>query len=235
MGLPLAPPAGPTLGSARVIVCAKWALATGVLAVLAWLSFTRDGWVPFLSGVDLGIHEFGHLLFLWAPFLVMSAAGSGLQVAAPAALAGYFWWRRDRFAVVLMLGWLGMSLNNVAVYVFDATRMVLPLLGDDGSGAGHDWRNILGELGWLQHTDALAGLVRTASVAAFLSGVVLAAWSARRDLAPARSEWSLPVVPAAGPSGRALGGGWSAAPMGAWGGVRDEDQGHDREGDQERR
>lgn len=221
--------------SARRLVLAKWGVAAGLVMVLAWLSFTRNGWVPFLSGVDLGVHEFGHLLFLWAPFLVMSAAGSGLQVAAPAALAGYFWWRRDRFAVVLMLGWLGMSLNNVAVYVFDATRMVLPLFGDDGSGAGHDWRNILGELGWLQHTDALAALVRAGSVAAFLSAIVMAAWCAWRELAPARTDWDLPVVHASDSGNSPTDGDWSAATMRAGGDVRGENQGHDYERDQERR
>jgi hypothetical protein len=37
--------------------------------------------------------------------------------------------------------------------------MVLPLFGDDGSGAGHDWHNVLGAFGLLQQIDVLAGLV----------------------------------------------------------------------------
>jgi hypothetical protein len=144
--------------------------------------------VPFLSGVDLGVHEFGHMIFIWAPALWMSFAGSLVQVAAPAALAGYFWWRRDRLAVVLMVAWVGMSLNNVSVYIHDATRMQLALFGDDGSGAGHDWRNILGGLGWLEHTDTITGLVRFGSVVAFLGALGLAAWFAREDLGPTRSH-----------------------------------------------
>ena len=144
--------------------------------------------MPFLSGVDLGVHEFGHLLFLWAPALWMSLAGSALQVAAPAALAGYFWWRRDRFAVVLLVAWTGMSLNNVSVYIHDATRMVLPLFGDDGSGAGHDWHNILGALGWLEHTDTIAWLVRLLAVLAFAGALGCAGWFARSDLQPPSSD-----------------------------------------------
>lgn len=227
-------PAESTLTSARWFAVVKWATAAGIVLLLAWLSFSRDGWVPFLSGVDLGIHEFGHLLVMWAPFLIVAAAGSGLQIAVPAALGGYFWWRHDRFAVVLMLGWLGVSLNNVSVYIFDATRMVLPLFGDDGSGAGHDWRNILGELGWLQHTDAVAGIVRTGSALAFLSGVVLAGWWAWCDLRPVGSDWDLPVVQTAGPRRAAIDE-WSAAPLGARHDVRQPDQGHDHDWDQERR
>lgn len=165
-------------------IALKWAAAAVVVLIVAWLSFTRAGWVPFLSGVDLGVHEFGHMIFMWAPALWMSFAGSLVQVAAPAALAGYFWWRRDRLAVVLMVAWVGMSLNNVSVYIHDATRMQLALFGDDGSGAGHDWRNILGGLGWLEHTDTITGLVRFGSVVAFLGALGLAAWFAREDLGP---------------------------------------------------
>ena len=35
-------------------------------------------------------------------------------------LAAYFWWRRDRFAVILMVAWAAESLNNVSVYIGDA-------------------------------------------------------------------------------------------------------------------
>jgi len=164
------------------LVLLRWGLAALGTLALAWLSLTGDGWVPFLSGVDLGVHEFGHLLFSWAPRLGVALAGSAVQLAAPAGLAAYFWWRRDRLATMLMVAWLGMSLNNVAVYIADAPRMQLPLFGDDGSGAGHDWRAILGELGWLEHADALAGLVRAGSVLAFLAALGLAGWFAWQDL-----------------------------------------------------
>ena len=230
MERPLLLPGEPTFGRSRSTVLVKWGAVAAAVVALAWLSFGRNGWVPFLSGVDLGVHEFGHLLFGWAPFLLIAAAGSALQVMAPAALAGYFWWRRDRLAVVLLFGWLGMSLNNVAVYIGDANRMVLPLFGDDGSGAGHDWHNILGELGWLAQADGLAGLVRAGSLVAFLAGVGLAGWFARCDLVPTRSELGLPIrqrstdeLP-----------GWSAAPTGVRPGVHEHDQHDDRQWDQER-
>jgi len=53
--------------------------------------------------------------------------------------------------------------------------MLPPLVGDDGSGAGHDWHNILGTLGWLESTDAIANAVRTASVILFIVAFGLAA------------------------------------------------------------
>jgi len=169
-GIPAAPVA-PTLWRATI----QWVLAAVIAVALAWLTYSREGWIPFLSGADLGIHEFGHLLTTWAPALLCSLAGSFLQVAAPLGLAAYFWWRRDWFAVIVLFAWAAESLNNVSVYVGDAQRMVLSLFGDDGSGAGHDWHNIFGELGWLEATDQLANVVRTASIILFVVALGLAA------------------------------------------------------------
>ncbi len=153
----------------------QWVVAAVLTALLAWLTYSRGGWIPILSAFDLGVHEFGHLLTMWAPPLLCSFAGSLLQVAAPLLLAGYFWWRRDQFAVVLMVAWAAENLHNVAVYIADAQVMVLPLFGDDGSGAGHDWHTILLELNALESTDQLALVVRTASVIVFVVAFGLAA------------------------------------------------------------
>lgn len=155
---------------------AQWVVAAVVALLLAWLTYTREGWVPLLSSFDLGVHEFGHLLTMWAPDLVVWPAGSFLQAAAPLGLAAYFLHRRDRFAVVLMVAWAAESLNNVSVYVGDAQAMVLPLFGDDGSRAGHDWHNILGRLGLLESTDAIARFVQLGSVLLFVAALGLAAW-----------------------------------------------------------
>jgi hypothetical protein len=131
------------------------------------------------------VHELGHLLTFWAPDLMLWGAGSFLQVVLPLLIGAYFFWgRHDRFAVVLMVAWAAESLNNVSVYVYDATRMALPLIGDDGSGAGHDWRNILGRLGLLEHTDGIAYTVRGLSGLLFAVAVGLAVWwwvAARRE------------------------------------------------------
>ncbi len=168
-GIP-ATPVEPTLWRTTI----RWVLAAVITVALAWLTYSRDGWIPFLSGADLGIHEFGHLLTMWAPALLCSLAGSFLQVAAPLGLAAYFWWRRDWFAAIVLIAWAAESLNNVSVYVGDSQRMVLSLFGDDGSGAGHDWHNILRDLGWLGATDQLANVVRTASIILFVVALGLA-------------------------------------------------------------
>lgn len=153
----------------------QWVVAAGVTVLLMWLTYSGGGWIPILSAADLVVHEAGHAVTSWAPWLVCSFAGSFFQVAVPLALTGYFWWRKDRFAVIVLLAWAAENLNNVSVYVGDAQRMVLPLVGDDGSGAGHDWHNILSALGMLGSTDALANAVRTASVCLFVVALGMAA------------------------------------------------------------
>jgi hypothetical protein len=153
----------------------QWVAVAAITAGLAWLTYSGGGWIPLLSAFDLAVHEFGHLLTFWAPPLLCSLAGSLLQVAAPLALGGYFWWRRDEFAAILMVAWSAENLHNVSVYIGDAEAMLLPLFGDDGSGAGHDWHNILLELSALGATDQLALVVRTGSVILFVGAVGLAA------------------------------------------------------------
>jgi hypothetical protein len=154
----------------------QWVVAIAVTCLLAVLTYTRGGWVPLLSRADLGIHELGHFLFWWGPELMVQLAGSLMQVGLPLLLGAYFLWRRDRMAVVLVLAWAAESLNNVSVYIYDATRMELPLVFDDGSGSAHDWHNILGRLGALPHTDAIAYTVRGLSVAMFAAAVGLAVY-----------------------------------------------------------
>ena len=153
----------------------QWVVAAGIVVALAWATFATHGWIPILSPFDLVVHEIGHVLFVWAPTLLMQMGGSINQVALPLVIAAFFWWRRDDFAVIVLLAWAAESLNNVSIYVADAQDMVLSLVGDDGSGAGHDWHNILGTLGWLESTDAIANAVRTASVCLFIVALGLAA------------------------------------------------------------
>lgn len=154
----------------------QWIVAALATCLLAWLTYSRNGWIPLLSGADLGIHEFGHMVTAWAPDLLVQVAGSYLQVAIPLWLGLYFWLRHDRFAVILMVAWAAESLNNVSVYIYDATRMALPLLGDDGSGTAHDWHNILGRLGLLSHTDGIAYMVRGLSCLLFAGAIGLTIW-----------------------------------------------------------
>ncbi|MDH4139199.1 MAG: hypothetical protein OEV43_01355 [Coriobacteriia bacterium] len=178
----------------------QWTFGLLAVTVMAYFTYARNGWVPLLSGVDLGIHEFGHMILMWGPPVVVWMAGSVLQMLVPAGLAVYFAVRRDMLAVILMCAWAAESLNNVGVYVYDATRLRLDLLGDDGSKMGHDWANILTELKLIPYTDQIAYAVRALSfvlfaLAAFyaIRGFVRPRLAAQRDEQLKARKQTLPV------------------------------------------
>jgi hypothetical protein len=124
--------------------------------LLGWFAFVRGHNVPFLSGVDLGFHELGHLLTRWLPEVLMLMAGSITQVLVPVGLATYFLWkRRDLAAGGLCLAWAGTSAQNASVYIGDAPYQRLQLIG-----GLHDWATVLGP----EHFNIL-GSARVISIA----------------------------------------------------------------------
>jgi hypothetical protein len=121
-----------------------------------------------LDGVDLAIHETGHLVF--APFgeFLGVLGGTLLQLGLPAAFVVYFWRRGDRHAAMVALWWVAQNCWNISVYVADARAQALPLVG----AGEHDWAYLLGRLGLLQHDGAIALDVRVLGGAIYLYAVV---------------------------------------------------------------
>ena len=132
------------------------------VTIAAGLYFLRCAWDPtswhFIDGVNLIIHEAGHVVF--SPFgdFLRIAGGSLFQVMVPAVFAGYFFFQRQPYSAYLVLFWVGESLLNVSVYAGDAIAMNLPLLG--GSEMIHDWNYLLTHLGALHATPQIAGTIR---------------------------------------------------------------------------
>jgi hypothetical protein len=108
----------------------------------------------FMHLIVLPIHEAGHVLFIPFGRFMTVLGGSLFQVLLPLTLMasfvlGFGGSRRDNFAASLMLWWAAMSIIDVAPYIWDAFDPKLMLLGGT-TGAesdGHDWQNILGDLG----------------------------------------------------------------------------------------
>ena len=111
----------------------------------------------FLDGVNLMIHEAGHVLFRPFGEFVMMCGGSLIQLMMPAAFVIHFYWYGQRYYAALVLFWLGQSMLNVSVYAADAQAMALPLLG--GEAVTHDWNYILSELGLLSSTPLVGRLI----------------------------------------------------------------------------
>jgi hypothetical protein len=171
-----------------------WAVRVPLLLylVVAWLGHAADSnYQSLFKGIDLGIHELGH--FVFQPFGDVMAAwgGSLLQCLVPCIAVPMFLRQRDYFAVAIAFGWLGVNLFEVATYAADAVAMQLPLVTPGGGHPIHDWNFVLGALGWLRHTELIAGLHRLGGHAALAIGVGGGAWLCakmlRSQLARARS------------------------------------------------
>ena len=128
------------------------------MAVLGWQILQREldfnatsGALRFIHGIDLVIHEAGHTFALILPRFFYILGGSALQVLLPAVCALTFLHQRQIASFAVALFWTGESITDVAIYMADAKRQALPLLGGDGTV--HDWNYLLGQLhllGWAQ-------------------------------------------------------------------------------------
>ncbi len=200
-------PYAPTATRDDLPVIVRWARIALTLALipLSWNAFHNEyGAVPFLGGIDLAIHEFGHKLFM--PFgiaflgrTMVILGGSLTQVVFPLIFVFYFLRdhensRRDLHAAMICLWWTSMNLLSVAMYCADAGPMKLMLVSG-GTGQeveGHDWNNLLRIWGVLHHYAGIARGMRALAwllcVASIVAGLV-AAWNAeQRSDAPTAVE-----------------------------------------------
>ena len=149
------------------------------LALYGVASLRAPGDGRLLDGVDLAIHETGHLVF--APFgeFVTMLGGTLLQLLFPLAFVVYFLRRKERFGAAVCLWWVAQNCWNISVYVADARAQELPLVG----GGEHDWFYLLSALRWLENDQGLARAVHGAGVLIF--GASLALGLAATLVAPA--------------------------------------------------
>lgn len=163
-------------------------LTKTIIAVIASLYFLWCAYDPYqwrlIDGVNLVIHEAGHVVFMPFGEFVMIAGGSLLQIIMPLAFVVYFYRTEKPYSAALVLFWVGESILNVSVYASDSLAMQLPLLG--GQDSIHDWNYMLERLGILTHTAAVGGSLRMIGTLVILAAVV---WSL--TLALKRSDDSL--------------------------------------------
>lgn len=161
-------------------------------AAISFFAFILRSPVPVFDWIDLGVHELGHMIVMGGPRMLHFLAGSLLQVAVPAALAGYFLWKqKDLAGAGFCLAWAGTSAWDVSVYIADAPIQALPLIG----GGTHDWGYLLGPQGWdaLDRAGSIAGFVDLMGMAAAVAGIGLAVWPAVRLVTHRRRAPSLAV------------------------------------------
>ena len=130
---------------------ARRALSVALLAYGVY-GLRHQGEGTLLDGVDLAIHETGHLVF--GPFgeFIGFAGGTLFQLLMPTFFLIYFLRRRDQYAASVALWWVGQNCGHIAVYVADARAQELPLVG----GGEHDWAYLLGRMGLLAQDQHIA-------------------------------------------------------------------------------
>ena len=122
------------------------------------------GHLPEINGsimhnINLAFHEAGHLLFMFLGDFMMVLGGSLMQLIVPAAVMLAFVFKHENaFGGAVAAWWLGQSTMDLAPYIYDARAGQLLLIGGfigrERPGA-HDWTNLLGRMGMLDHAHAL--------------------------------------------------------------------------------
>lgn len=117
----------------------------------------------FMHNINLVFHEAGHVVFRpFGRFMTVLGGSLGQLLMPLVVMIALIWKNADNFGASLGLWWFAQSLMDVAPYVADARAGRLMLLGgvtgQDMPGV-HDWHNILGTLGMLQHDHQIAATV----------------------------------------------------------------------------
>ena len=152
-------------------------LLLGYLVYVGLRTMQNPEYRSLFSGLTLVLHEAGHLAFAFFGQALSVAGGTLLQLAAPLG-ASYHLMRRQRdyFGLCVGLCWTSYSLWDVAVYMADARRMALPLIGFGSGDPIHDWNYLLRRLGLLAFDRALAGAVWTGALLLWLAACLAASW-----------------------------------------------------------
>jgi len=143
-----------------------------IVAAIASLYFLWCAYDPYqwhlIDGVNLVIHEAGHIIFRPFGEFMRIAGGSLFQVIMPGLFVGYFWYHQKFYSAALVLFWVGESILNVSVYAGDSIALQLPLLG--GQDSVHDWNYMLSALNLLPRTAAIAGAIRLIGTLVIVAG-----------------------------------------------------------------
>jgi hypothetical protein len=131
-----------------------------------------------VGGINLGIHEAGHLVFGFLGQWLMTAGGTILQCAVP-LVAGYLLLRQGEWFGLPVAGfWEATNLYGVATYMADARALELPLvtIGGEGGEVEHDWSYLFYSMGLLPHDTAIAAAVRVIAFIVLWGSIAIGVW-----------------------------------------------------------
>lgn len=128
-----------------------------IIAVSFWIyALTDDDGFLFLDYVNLPFHEFGHILFGIFGDTLGIWGGTIMQLLIPFGILMSFCRKKETIGTAFSAFWFGENFLNISVYMADARKMELPLVGS----GDHDWNIILSELSMLQYDATIAGFIK---------------------------------------------------------------------------
>jgi hypothetical protein len=157
----------------------KRLLGTVLICLYFWYYFITYKEYHFIDWANLSFHEAGHAIFFFFGDLFTVFAGSGFQVALPILINIYFFLHDQKVSSSICILWTGQNLLNVSVYVGDAIKMQLDLVGGDGTI--HDWSYILSNLGILKYTSTVASAIYFLGFLTLIIGTFLSLYFASKE------------------------------------------------------
>lgn len=124
---------------------------------------TIRGNYTFLDFIDLLIHEPGHLFFGIFGQFIQFLGGTLMQILLPLIIAILFFHKRQKYWTQIFLFWLGHNFINISVYVDDANKMKLHIIG-----GAHDWNWILNKLGLIEYSEEIGIFFVVIAIITFL-------------------------------------------------------------------
>lgn len=134
----------------------KLVISIAIFAYMVFYLKTIDGW-HFIDNINLIFHEAGHFFFGFLGMTIRILGGTLMQILTPVLFIFYFYNKKDNFSGSVLLFWLSQNIFNVSVYLGDALKMELPLLGGDSSI--HDWNYLLSKFNLLIYTEKISEIV----------------------------------------------------------------------------
>lgn len=116
-----------------------------------------------MDNANLMFHEAGHILLGFMGVI----SGTVMQLLIPVACGVNFARKSEWFSTAICGFWVGENVFNVSVYVADAQKQLLPLVG----GGEHDWAILLSRWGVIRWTDLIGAGVFWLAVL-----IMLASW-----------------------------------------------------------
>ena len=141
------------------------------------LKYADDPNYPsILGGINLIIHEAGHIFLSWAPVTVMLMGGTLFQIVIPIASIFMFLTQPDLFACSFSGVWLASNLYNISIYIADARAQALPLVTYSAGDPIHDWNYLLFKFGILQHDLLISAGVKILAFVVMWLSILYGIW-----------------------------------------------------------